>query len=1271
MRRNAFKNLEEVYQKVRNNSPQMREARLLLEISDWYTRICDFDPKTGKALPQSLSTLLRNIQKFPLKHQNGHPKDRLSRIVDHAGESLRAIIRKPRGRILREHAIMPIYAACEVDSVSVHWLSRRPGRNLREKLANKPYIKAVNRRMCLDTAENRLVKAFVGKLELLLLARNDTFADHSEEAISDLRQLIQRWFQEDGAREISPWSNLPPNNTLLQDKNYRKIWDVWLWLQAMDANIRADHERLDRDWQTLLFWTIVAKLNALEQIRFIEQPIYFDYENFSIRPDLKDLQGIFFSNNASYPQPILIGIANATNLYWECEKQKVSLDTSKIPLSKRNVPTASHYAEFVVGKLLNNDYSKLQKRTVAVFDKNPKCNNITVDIYGNRPKFMTGSGTEHITPFRFVKQYWNSDKFGRVPIDCDVSNAVTLRPEVTTITMLGLFSDNGDYPTALLSDAAMAFTSKLLNVFEDSQEITYLIPDSINEFSLENIRRSMNFFFPKSMPLPRSIAAVFFWQASKNFTKFNFKHGDIVLAIENGPEGISLTPLVGLISNELSKTIPESKGVYWERHPSIFVEGVSTKDIVKSALKNDDCTISNEMANLFGLEGLVNEVDSLSWIGPDQQWYNLPSALGELLWQKTSNNNIRLDDIHKTLKNIPGRCKDSTAFLLPIGNSFRAPTEEHSFHWLDSVPSPVKGGQILSQWQFQAGDFQLWHDHLPELLFKDIVYSKNDRGYWGYFELVKETKINPKKGKKIQIPVKESFTLPAGKTHYQFPLVQGAAGHELHYMAHLKSRAFPLSQDTVCSLIMTYTYGADDPYELKFIPNNHDDVGFKSVRVEWRELKHSETAKDIFPGFPARYKWRDFDFFPRNDGGTSNLFDWINKNNTFIKETKNFFIDGRKKSYRHVGEIQKWGLLDKNGNTYGFINFRGQDVFCHGHSFVNARDTEEIGIGTKVSFEILSTEKGNSAYRVALGKILPVNDDYMKHLRSKLRFPMLTIWNQAHSLSEVEVADWFRQSMQEGIEDALYLIRQNYIAQKLKDELLFYLCCLQKDAPQKISSKLMQILKNSENNIRQLEPYWRHIANAIGDCELEWQSSLIKKILVFTKSEDSYKSALGFQILSIAFWRAEQLVFRFSQTEIRHLVKSLFTSIENGINNVIRVSRRDNSIYVNQYEIFKMELLLALLRTRKSKDENIKNILSPEKEITKKFVAIIDNLTQQICDNDLDVWSRVSLKIDKPDAFQNTPNLLYALRMYLTGDSGANTIQVTGVNDEDKWIQGE
>ena len=64
-------------------------------------------------------------------------------------------------------------------------------------------------------------------------------------------------------------------------------------------------------------------------------------------------------------------------------------------------------------------------------------------------------------------------------------------------------------------------------------------------------------------------------------------------------------------------------------------------------------------------------------------------------------------------------------------------------------------------------------------------------------------------------------------------------------------------------------------------------------------------------------------------------------------------------------------------------------------------------------------------------------------------------------------------------------------------------------------------------------------------------------------------------------------------------------------------------------------------------------------------MTLVDDVSRIVIDSDIELKSRISLQIEKPEMFRNTPDLLYALRMYLTGDSGANTIVITGISDED------
>jgi hypothetical protein len=96
-----------------------------------------------------------------------------------------------------------------------------------------------------------------------------------------------------------------------------------------------------------------------------------------------------------------------------------------------------------------------------------------------------------------------------------------------------------------------------------------------------------------------------------------------------------------------------------------------------------------------------------------------------------------------------------------------------------------------------------------------------------------------------------------------------------------------------------------------------------------------------------------------------------------------------------------------------------------------------------------------------------------------------------------------------------------------------------------------------------------------------------------------------------------------------------------------------------------LELLLALLRTRESDDKKSQTLLAPNKKLTKRYVDLIDDISKVVIDNNIELKSRISLQIEKPEMFRDTPDLLYALWTYLTGDSGANTIIITGISDED------
>jgi len=154
----AIDSVESIYKALNGRDEIKAKALLMLMLRNWLTEVSNFDPVSGHALHTGIIDFLDAVAKSVQDESpEGEIKDRIYRIVSHSKDAVLAIMEHTRDKILREHAMLPIHAAREVDSNSVQWLSRQPGRTLREKLSGKPYMKAVRRRASVDTAENRLL----------------------------------------------------------------------------------------------------------------------------------------------------------------------------------------------------------------------------------------------------------------------------------------------------------------------------------------------------------------------------------------------------------------------------------------------------------------------------------------------------------------------------------------------------------------------------------------------------------------------------------------------------------------------------------------------------------------------------------------------------------------------------------------------------------------------------------------------------------------------------------------------------------------------------------------------------------------------------------------------------------------------------------------------------------------------------------------------------------------------------------------------------------
>jgi hypothetical protein len=1096
-------NLQKIYFDYRAGE---KNARALLGQLDWFCRIAEFDPKTGEALPQGLSSVLAKIACYTLSNNDEVISDRLWRIVEHCRNSIERLLHLLNESPRREHALLPVHAVRELDANSFIKLSNRPGRTIREKLAGKPYMQAVRRFQSVDLPENRLLKAFVRHLAELLELRRDCLSHEDE-----LLPKIQSWLRSEEALAIGNWDNLPPNNTLLSHRDYRRVWDAWRWLQTLDDDVAGDLTQLEARDKTMRLWKQCAQMWTGGKHLFAEMPLLFDYENFEILP-------------------------------W----------SSKPPLfntSSRNIPR------------------RIQRSEIT----EPVC----VDFTSLRPRYASGGGkVAQSLPDAFLWQQWRRDDES-VDIELFHSDAVWLHPQSTSISAPDLLFAK-DNTSENFDRAARAFASHLRGVFRHDTLI-WLAPDFLNDFELEVIRRNLNARFTDSEPLPRSVAAVF---AQVDYSRI--RDGFTVVVVDGAGDRTCATKLLAKFDIELKKCLPETDGFYWERCPSVII-----------------ASTDHDKSNVSGCD--ITTVDA------NEQWHD-PTP--------------------------PTRPKFVDASFLKSD-----PRIGNFAFCINLMESPVAGGVRLHALQQRAGVIPIWRNQIPELSIKVMRDGIRQR-----FHLVSRgTTVKPIRGEPVSIPIDEDFTLPSGKSFFQFPLYIGDNANDLGFSARLSSPAFPLKSDIVCDLNLTFEYGADEPYKLVFAPR---DKSFPPIRATWRRTEEIIVTDAPAPEYPQPMTWADLRRVQKTDSNeTSDLLEWV----------QNAIAGLNKILFRTTGEITSQWRIDKNGAHYAFARCDDADsVFIHQLQFAEGFSHDEFQQGGRISFELQQDVKGQYSGRKVAGiDYREEAERVVKDIRKRLYYPIIQIWRDGRSIGDPQCPKEFTSAMEANIKFLAAVLWVRDIPDPVKNEIKFLLSCMHKDATNECAQWITEQVENK--NIRRKQA----VGFALGDVSEQWQKDVLSNLVA-----DQTNDAL--RVLAYAIWREPHFVEKFSLVELQSILNSL--NIMLGSIKPRLPQKHENGEWASRSwsraTTEPLELLLGLLRTRSSSDPEVKMLLQPHQKITKELTKQVERVTEIVAQSNVTLNSRVQINLRKPKG-DRTPDILYALRLYLTGDDGANAIHITSVSDSD------
>lgn len=1095
--------LREVYRALGEESEAGALAQQLLGQQHWYASIAEFDPRTGDALPLSLDNVLRRLTN---RVETGDTRDRLWRIVDHSRASVERIFGSLSENPRREQAFLPIRDVRELNATSFIALSRRPGRNVREKLAGKPYMQAVRRYQSVDLPQNRLVKEFVTQLADLLELRKKHLRHEDE-----LLRTIYHWLRTDEAQAISRWDNLPPNNTLLSHRDYRRVWDAWRRLQLLDDAIDDDCRQLEARAATVEKWNGYGKAYSDGQTLFGDVPVLFDYDKFTITPWL---------------DPVL--------------RPTPSVDRTV----RGQAPVST-----------------------------PAC----VDLTCLRPRYAAHGSPERASlPEALLWQRWANDREGRrESVDLELFDAdfAVRHPDATSVSCADLFFAAGvDEP--LLDRAAHAFVGKLGKAFTSSV-LVWLVPDFLNDFQLQVARRNLNTRFPEAVPLPRSVAAVFEQVGYSEIGHPGFQ----VLVVDAAGGTSYATKLIARHDPDLQERVPETRGFYWERSPHVTIEASA------------------------GARDPLAEIPYIDYTDGAGRWNGAaPPRQLPLADQQALRDHPQIGEFH--------RC-------------------------ITLSQSPVPGGIRLHDLQRRAGEIPLWRDHIPELSIKLF----NGGRFQSFCLVGRGTTIRPLRGVPVRIPVSDHFTLPAGRGRYQFPLIQGQDPDDLGYVARLESPSFPLPADTVCRLMMTYTYGADDPYRLVFEPL---DKSFKPVQVKWQP-KTEETDAPA-PEYPAPATWPELqEHWNAEKGQTTNYPDWAARKTKDLLDTL-IALD----EVSHGTITSDW-RRSKDGGHFVFVERDdGEEISIRERSFAGREPRRAFSRGDDVYF-VLGGKRPTARYVAqSMGAL---HDAVAKSIPRDLYVPYIRTWSDGRSLADPECPESFRRRMQELLPGLSEELQWASTPKALQDELRFLFSCIHKDMPESVSRQLASVVRSPSKGGRSLGfTLEKSLGFALGDLSQPWQQDILGTLL-------SRIDRPTLRVFALAIWRNEGFARAFAAADLDQVARQTLAAIKDATGKPAPSVREVG--YLTRY----CELLLGLLRSRDSADREVRMLLQPHQAITRELAEQVERATALIAQASVRLESRVQVANlpEKPEG-DDTPDLLYALRLYLTGDQGADAIRVTSVS---------
>lgn len=1234
--------------------------------------------------------------------------DALTFIVDETLEACKYIKNNMNEKIIREHVMMPSYKVREVDSYSLQWLSRQPGQNIKQKIGSKNSMMAVKRKMSFDTSENQLFCAYINQLSYLLedkttylksfYKNNKSEYIKKEEEIFNLANSIR--YDED-FKEVRRWNNLPPNNTLLTNKYYKKVYKSWNDLKDLDELITDYDNNLESYLLNFIKIELLIRLKS-----YFYMPQFFvdiDHRYYNINVLSDSIVGLDIHSNV-----LKFDVDNDNiSISYKNKKINLSIGNNKIYIklnkNENEIDIISDQLDIYINGIIDIiDAPKLNEQ-IKDSENQRNTKKIYMDLFSSHPKFIDENSKLNEISKRLVMQDIDIEK-NELKMSCLTSNAM----------YLGKYKENKINTYSFNTFKTNRNDKQLRNMFSmlkrhvNTNEITFLFPDSMDIFELSKIHKTCRLEYKNVKSFPNSISSIFKYQDSDDFQQ-NFNKSDVVVVIDIISDKLSLTSIKGHYDENRFKENSKYKGIIWERYPT---SSIDIKDLMENLMNNLEklgCKNPQELYELFSIEGIKNELD-LMIMYENQKIFKISKEVQKLL----NDFKINVDNKIKEFLIDDMKIKDlSEIHIISLSDMINIKEfKNHSYMTKNEVLDGINRFNKLKE----KSEMTLWKDHLPDLSIKMLCYK---------FDLVKNVTVFPSFNKKQKIEIKETFILPKDKKVQRFKLSQNQLSENKQYEAVIKNSAFPLKEDVECKLHMTYSYGEEQPYELKFIPIDVKKAGFKEAKVEWIVATFDDYMDIDYPRFPKIKSWEEFKNETKNKTKSDILYvqKTLNDMLSFSKEyeivqfdIKNYDFTNSKKpiliKHRLNGEdivislkvdeklLKETSKIDfeivedkrfmtrysvdlneVNGywkeNQYGhvlattlLIDEEYKKVLFYSDNFIDDYDFDEEYENKNEDYVYFSLEYVEVKNLYKARNITTKPKDFYRSINvrktneqtkvlSKTLYHIHTLFFGGKSVVDYECPEEIRNIFINSTNELIY--KYKYCLNKANKIAYFrMLCLLATDIGDSFYKILYEII--DESIINKTEVDETSIGYALGKCDKEYQKVLLEKI-------SKLKEHKFIVLLSKAMWKNPDFIFNVDSELIINLFNKSILQLERECKKLKKEIKRLEKGKLSDFKRKRiireigelLEFILGVMRLRECKNKDI----SYELSLNNSNVQKLYNLIYYLIEEKIQIETRIKLKVDKKGIWKDFEicDILFALPIYITGDNGESDIKIESVEE--------